>query len=221
MKARGEISNTYFYDARVPGRIAALLPEVQLFTTLRNPFTRVYSAYLYQKGAGEIEAGLSFAAALRRYPALIQQNYYAETLQNYLAYFPKNQLRITFYDDLQADPAGYIWCLYAFLGVDAQFPSQEIQHYYNEMVEARFHVLTRLGHRLARFLRRRQLYSWLNRAKQAEWLRHFFYRHLPPQAAHMDEAVWEMLAGHFIPQIKEVEQLTGRDLHHWYEPPHA
>lgn len=215
--AIGEMSNTYIYDPLVPARIAADLPRVKLFTILRNPFERLQSAFRYRQRSGEIETGLDLEEALARHPDLLTQNAYGDQLTRFLDVFPAEQLLILFYDDLTADPAGFIARLFAYVEVDDRFRPEVIYRRVNPAAKARLPVMAKLARRTADTLRRRQLYGLLDRAKRSPGIRRLLFKEAAPGANRPDPRLTARLQECFVPQIKQVEALTSRDLRHWYE----
>lgn len=214
----GEISNQYFYDPRVPQRIAECLPDVRIITVLRNPFERIRSVYHFMKRDGTLDQGTSMKRTLETHPELIGQNYYGDILKRYLKYFSLDKVLIAFYDDLKRDPEEFIRSILGFIGVDASFVPEAIYRHINPSVSSRFPWLTSAAYRIADGLRRWQLYSLLNSAKRSPAVRHILFRpdRHPDSRVAPSQHTSEALANHFVPQIKEVEQITGRDLSEWY-----
>jgi hypothetical protein len=216
--ATGEISNTYIYDPLVPARIAADLPQVKLFTILRNPFARLQSAFRYRQRSGELPPRLTLEEALDLHPDLLAQNAYGDQLARFLAVFPREQLLILFYDDLVADPAGFMARLFAYLQVDDRIQPAVIFRRVNPAVKARSPLAARLTRLAADTLRRWQLHGLLDRAKRSTAVRRLLFKESNPGVDQPDHRLNARLQTCFEPQIKQVETLTGRDLQHWYQP---
>jgi hypothetical protein len=216
--AIGEISNLYIYDPQVPSRIAGLLPDVRLITVLRNPYDRIRSVYLYRRRAGEIDLNLGFAEAIEAHPSILNNNNYGDQLTGYLKHFPRENLLIAFFDDLESDPGSFIERVFAFIGVESSFDSQAVFKRFNPAVDARAPLLARLVRYASGTLRKIQLYRLLERAKGSPFLRSLLFKSVDGDSKEMgySEQVERLLVDHFTPQIEKVEQLTGRSLEHWH-----
>ncbi len=139
----GEISPSYLFNARVPERIAAVLPDVKLIVMLRNPVDRAFSHFTMAQnlyGAPPLEGSLEaeFERIERegldwylqydhpreplRY-AYVTRGLYARALRRWFGYFPREQFLILRSEEFFADPAAVVAQTLAFLGVDpAAYP---------------------------------------------------------------------------------------------------
>lgn len=129
--AIGEASNMYLYRSEAADRIARALPEARLVAILRQPADRAFSSYLHLKREGR-EPAPDFEAALGLEQQRIANDwgflwryrdlgFYGRQLRAYLDRFPREQLLVHLYDDLERDPAGMMRRTYEFLGVDPSF----------------------------------------------------------------------------------------------------
>ncbi|HEX3693502.1 MAG TPA: sulfotransferase domain-containing protein [Solirubrobacteraceae bacterium] len=123
----GEASPPYLSHHWAPERVAALLPEVKLLVTLRNPVDRAYSQF--QMSRREKEEPLeSFAAAVaaeedrlsgersrmlsdswyNSWPigcwSYLMRGRYAEQLQRWLEFFPRERFHFLTLEQLASDP---------------------------------------------------------------------------------------------------------------------
>lgn len=122
----GEASPYYLYDPRVPERVAATLPDVQILVLLRDPVARAYSHYWERVDQG-VEP-LSFRAALAAEPGRVagelermhrdpfyysrahdwysyrDRGWYLPQLQRWFAVLPREQILILRSQDFYADP---------------------------------------------------------------------------------------------------------------------
>lgn len=117
----GEFSTSYLYSKATPNRIKNLYPGVKLIAILRQPVERAYSQYRNAIKAGEVSKDTQFEAYVKAEPSAIEQGLYAEQLERYYEYFPKEQVLVLKYEDSKADPAGFIKSIYRFLGVEDSF----------------------------------------------------------------------------------------------------
>jgi Sulfotransferase domain len=127
----GEKSTDYLESAVAARRIAHDLPKAKLVFILREPAARAYSNYLWTRMNGlETE---DFAAALaleerreRELPeqlkfarpfAYFSRGLYADLLAAYVDRFPREQILVLRYEDIDARPEGVAERLHRFLEV--------------------------------------------------------------------------------------------------------
>ncbi len=140
-RAVGEASTSYLCDPSVPARIQARLPDVRLLAILRNPFDRAFSSYqMYQRlGMDELTFQESVEHELARLEGRVAARdewrqhlhlgFYGRALKRYLGEFPRDQVGIYLYDDLEVEPTVLISGLYGFIGVDTSFrPNMSKRH---------------------------------------------------------------------------------------------
>lgn len=130
---------SYLFHPAAPERVAATLPEARLIALLRDPVERAYSHYQLMRRtrmeklsfeealaaeegrlAGEREQVLSdpyFRARHHRDHSYVARGLYAEQLERWLAYFPREQLLVLRAEDFRARPAEVFADVLAFIGV--------------------------------------------------------------------------------------------------------
>src|SRR5712692_9972003 len=133
-----EASPSYLFHPLAPERVAALVPRARLIVLLRDPVDRALSHYHHEVALGREE--LPFEDALAREeertrgevermlqdPAYFSEawwNYtyvargrYAEQLERWLAFFPREQLLVLASDELSDEPAETYARVLEFLG---------------------------------------------------------------------------------------------------------
>jgi len=222
----GESSTHYleFASPRVVERIHTALPGVRILTVLRHPVDRAYSRFTMFLGsgrAGDREFREWFLDDLEMFHAPLlperdQQHVVistADRLVLYLDRFTAESTKVMLYDDLQADPAGFMVEIYDFLGVDPSFkPDTSIRRntggvYRSRVVEVLFNRPNPI-----RWLARRLLPA-SSRIEGRDRIR----EKLLSSAPKLDPALRsELTAGEVIQrEIDDLEQLTGRDLSAW------
>lgn len=105
--------------AGVPERILAFNPHARFIYIMRDPLERTISHYWQRvRGWGERRGMLE---AIRRDPHYREVSDYARQLQLYLLHVGRERIYTLTYEELVADPALQLSCLYAWLGVDPSF----------------------------------------------------------------------------------------------------
>ena len=135
----GESSPYYLFHPHIPKRTFQALPNVKLIVLLRNPVDRAYSHHwlatneghetlLFEEAvkceverlAGEQEKILAneyYESYTHRHYAYLSRGIYANQLQNWMRYFPKEQFLILKSEDLYSDPVTIVKQTLEFLEV--------------------------------------------------------------------------------------------------------
>lgn len=217
-RAVGELSHDYILSSEVAARVAKDLPGVRLLTIVRNPVQRTFSNYLYLVRSGLTRA--PFADALREFPSLIDNSLYGRHLEAYWALFPESQLKILFFDDLEADPRWFAWQVFEFLGLEFL----ETIRYEERVLPAsrpRSALIARLLKSGADFARDLRLTNTVGVVKRSAFAR-LMYSPYPmserPRLSNADRAaLWQRFAD----DVCLLEARTGRDLAAWRPAPAA
>ena len=139
----GEGSVEYFFHPDAPFSAAAVVPKAKIFFLLRDPVVRAWSEYrMFVKSNHEKE---DFAVVVRRAMRwlsdseagplcesasklafnpvrYIRSGMYAELIEQWLHAFPREQIFISFAEDLFARPLELARSVYPFLGLSAYEP---------------------------------------------------------------------------------------------------
>ncbi len=217
---QGEASPAYLWDDAAPERIRGFAPAVRLVAVLRDPVERAFSQYLYFIQRGYF-GGLTFEQALGKRPDLVTRGLYAAQLKRYLAVFPREQLSLHFFEDLQRDNRAFLKAVQAFLGLPPFIP-ESIDEPRNVTGQPRFAWLNRLI-ALLRYPLRKYNPSLLMRLVRASGLARLQERvrlantrpleARPSITAHTRAALRET----FSQDILELQELIGRDLGAWID----
>lgn len=131
-KARGEFSVRYLTIPGIPERLSRLLPDVRLLVSLRNPVEQIQSWYWHLKRQGSMQCSLTgkaleLADAVRQKPELLlNPSRYFQHLMRWWQHFPRDQLLIVLYDDIQNAPRQVMRQIYEHVGVDPDYIPQSI-----------------------------------------------------------------------------------------------
>lgn len=123
----GEVTPNYLDHELAAARMALMLPNARLFVILRDPAERALSAYRFFRHQFR---SVSLAEACRR-PFLVELGCYAKHLRRLFAYYPREQVKILFYEDVLGQPAAVLRELFGFLGVDDSFVPPSLPILYN------------------------------------------------------------------------------------------
>lgn len=139
----GEASTSYarfpIVGPDVPARMVADNPDMKIILNVREPVARLKSECIQEikyrtYALGEtvtVESLDSFleqseASPLHR-AGKIEAGYYIEQLDRFLAHFPKEAVKVVFYEDFRDDPHAFIQDLVAFIGA-APAPPFDMAH---------------------------------------------------------------------------------------------
>jgi len=117
--ARGEASTTYTMFPHFHGtaaRIAKTLPDVRLVYVVRDPVERMRSAYTHAVALGSETRPM--AEALTEDLRYACPSLYATQLDQYLRWFPPEQVLLVSQDALRRDPHDVLRRVQSFIGVE-------------------------------------------------------------------------------------------------------
>jgi hypothetical protein len=139
-QAIGEATSSYLNAVAGIDRMHADLPGARLIVSLRHPVDRAYSSYLARCARG-IETSTPEDAL---WPGHIsfETSLYGERLQRYFGRFPREQVKVIFFDDLIARPQDTVRDVFRFLGLDPAFDADTATRH-NRSVVPRFARLNR------------------------------------------------------------------------------
>lgn len=117
-KIVGEICQDYLFHPEAAARIDHTLGPVKIMVSLRDPVERAWSSYLYMRKHGI--GPDTFAEALRSRPELLDHGRYATGLDRFAEFLPRELIHVALFDDLTADPQGFLDGVTDFLEIDRQ-----------------------------------------------------------------------------------------------------
>lgn len=219
--ARGEASPIYLYYPRTAERIRHHLPDVKLIAILRQPADRAYSQYLMKRRDG-LEP-LNFVEALAAEEQRMsngwshhwhfrRRGFYAAQLKRYFDLFKREQFKIYLYDDYVADPVGLMQDIFRFLNVDDSFvPDMSVRHNESKLPRSRaLQVFLTEPRGVKNFFKTFIPARWSRRI--GDGLRRQNVTK-PPLAPEVRRRLTEV----YREDIKELQDMLGRDLSHWLD----
>jgi hypothetical protein len=137
-KAIGEASTLYLFSKVAAKEIYRFNKNSKIIIVLRNPIERTYSHYLmdYSNNITNkifIEIINDYNPKLKKEwgtdSLCIEASLYYNQIKRYTDIFPRKNIHICFFEDLEKDPMNFIKKIYGFLGVDSNFsPNIEEKH---------------------------------------------------------------------------------------------
>ena len=218
-KKVGDLSTVYFFSEKSAERIKAFNPNLKLVVVLRNPIDRAYSHYLQDVKVGHISRKTDFETALSTMATIKEWGTYKTHLTAYLELFPKEQLKVILFDDIQLRPADVLEDLFSFLDINPQFQSKYLEKKINSaripksiMADAQL----RKGSKLLKKSKTGEKLWW---SLKHSWLLKKYY-HLNSQddtnLQPMNPKIREELFSYYYEDIKYIEELTGRKNLNWH-----
>lgn len=135
----GEGDPDYLFDAQVPARVSSVVPQAKLIVVLRDPVSRTRSHYEHNRARGQEPLSLSaaldkeperLAAQLERVRALdpeavkihnrfayVGRSLYAQQLERWFGFFPREQFLILKSEELFEQPVTTMAAVFRFLGL--------------------------------------------------------------------------------------------------------
>lgn len=221
--ARGDVSPCYlaFPEQSILG-IQAYVPHAKIIALLRQPAVRAYSSFLGLVRNGR-EEETDFRRALQleaegivrrgdgRQRRNFAESFYHAALERYFQHFPREQLRIYLYDDLQANALVLMQNIFRFIGVDDSFtPDTSIR--YNAAMWPRLQfapcITRKAEHLVFRVIRRFPV-------PVRQYVTTGFTRIARTETPPLDLALRSELTAAYRDDIMRTQELIGRDLSHW------
>jgi Sulfotransferase domain len=212
----GEIC-PYFIDPSARKRIRETLPDCRFICTFRDPVEHAYSNYTLLRRY--VWARGSFDKVLETRPHLDRGNRYASNLAGWFEQFGRDRVLVTWYDDLKADPQGYLDAIADFIGIarfklPASKPDGRAANSIERAPKSR-HLAQNARH-VMYWMRRHRCYRSMRLLERAGvWevcygRGEIFPRLTPEQEAKVRER--------YLPEVEALEKLLGCDLSAWKQP---
>lgn len=215
-KAIGECSTSYLYSSVAAKNIYHFNPEAKIIIILRNPLYRTFSHYLMAVRYGF--TALEFKDAMikdinkkekgwGKSELFIELSLYYEQLKNYFHVFPKEQIQVLFFDELNENPLQLINKCCNFLDIDTFTTIKDEKH--NVAVLPRNKAINKLLTETGM----KKFISVLGGEKLKNNIRGFFYKSNKRLALQEDDKLF--LKQIFYNDIEKTSQLLNKDLFKW------
>ena len=173
-KAVGELSHDYYFSEVAAERIHRDFQDIRLICCLREPVSRLLSAYAFDRTA-EVRSHVTLGEYAAQESVRVQYEYYRH-LKRFIDTFGRDHLLVVFYEDLLADPAAFIRSIYHFLGVDENHIPPTLHERINPARDARAESVALFAYRFALLLRRLGLANLVGHIKQSRIVNRLLYK---------------------------------------------
>ena len=207
---RGEVCQDYLAHPEAAERMADCLDEVRLMVTLRVPAERAFSSYLHMLRSGW-RAG-TFLEALSRHPELLDHGRYGTQLLRFRSRFGPDALHVAVFDDLQADPQGFLDAVTAWLGLRSVHLDQAQREPRLPAGRARSVALSRVVSRGAHVLRERDGGRLVGRVKRLPLVQRALYEPLADARPRMTEQERSVVQAALADEVRMLDDVHGLGL---------
>jgi hypothetical protein len=216
VRVRGEASPQYTQHPRgsgTPRRMHAVVPEAKLVYLVRDPIDRIVSAYMSAYAMGREDRTLADAVIPSPTNRYVCVSSYFMQLEQYLPYFPLDQILVVTREDLLARRRPTLRRVFRFLDVDDAFDTRRFDRVRNPSSGKR-----RVEHQ-PRWLPGRVTPAatgrvpWALRAR----VKRIVYRpfSVPVERPAVDHDLRQALVGELKPDVDRLRQLTGQAFEQW------
>lgn len=210
----GEVAPTYFASPAARDRIAQLLPHAKLVIIFRHPVQRLVSMYRMKRAYGII--GWSLDEALERDPEMIASSQYATHLREWQNQFGADQIRISLYEELSADPQCFIDGVTQHIGVPHfTLEKQQLQQVFSagRMTAPKSQLATRAATSMADWCKARRFDSVVAGVRNSSLLKLFIGggAPFPDVPSHTLARITDLVT----PEIEALEGILNTDLTAW------
>jgi len=215
-KAIGELTNEYCLSPQYAQRIKRHLPDVKLIVCLREPVERLVSRYINTK-TETMHRGTSFED-FAKLPEMLRESDYLANLKPFYEIFSADQILVSFFDDLNRNPAAFISRIYEFIGVTPDFMPPSLHRKVLAARESRIEWLGHVAYHTAQLLRSAGLANVIGAVKRNSHFERMMYRQTS-SAPQIPEEVIQSLKACFTVDYDELSRLIGQPLpQSWREP---
>ncbi|HTM15456.1 MAG TPA: sulfotransferase [Terracidiphilus sp.] len=210
----GEIAPTYFASPEARQRIAQNIPDAKIIAIFRDPVERAVSLYRLKIAYGMYR--WSLPEALHKDPELINSGLYWSHLSEWREFLPDEQLLVTIYDDLAADPQAFVSKVARFIGLEEPKLSQaQLRRVFSteRMTRPRSYLATRTATAFADWCKSRRLDHVVASVRDSALIKLFLGggESLPQMPSETIDELTEL----FRPEVEALELYLDRNLEHW------
>jgi hypothetical protein len=213
-----EICPNYFFKTDALERIKIHIPDCRIITTMRDPVDRLYSKYKLIRHSAGARSG-TLEETLIAWPSMGSGNRYAFHLKKCFEHFGRENVLVTIYDELRAQPQKYLNRVTDFMGAERIALSEltQISDDVNAFTRApKNRKLARKATRLMFWLQGHQAYGVINLLERSGLWEFCSGRGEPFPPLTLEEDA--RLRQRFLPEVEALEDMLAIDLSAWKKP---
>ena len=226
-KIKGEYTPGYLRHQETAKRIKQHFPQAKLICCLRDPLGILISRYYFRYSRGKSDSILDLNSYLKEIN--LERVKYFKNLTRFLKLFPRKQIIVLLYEDIEKNPQKFIQEIYKFLEVDSSIVPESALKKANETVtnKVRFRFLNKSLWRIRKFIRRKRHSKQIIKimrvlglnflAKKAFALNRRKGNFKTVKKAKPSEKIAREIKAELKEDIINLEKLINRDLSSWYE----
>jgi hypothetical protein len=206
----GEVCQDYLFHPEAADRIRKDLGFPKVMVSLRDPVDRAWSSWLYMRKMGQ--GPENFGDALRARPELLAHGRYATGLARFLEHWPRELVHVAVFDDLAADPQGFLDAVTDFLAVDPlPLPEKDLAAKL-PAAEARSLRVAATARHAADWVREHDGARLVGFVKRSPLVHQVLYRPIDRATVRPDPADVASVRRALTPEVAAMEDVVGRPL---------
>lgn len=206
-KFLGEYTSTYIYSRKAAERIKNHFPEIKIIVSLRNPIERFISHLPPDRKFDNLENNID----------LVDKGFYYKHLKVYFDLFPKENILVMIYENIEKDPRVFISKIYQFIGADSFFIPASLEKRINPKRRYKFSVMKKLLDSGTNFLDKGKTGVYLKKFLVRIGMRRVFYAideagSVRAEKTVIPEEIKKRLKDIYRDDVKKLEELLNREL---------
>ncbi|MBY0516564.1 MAG: sulfotransferase domain-containing protein [Bacteriovoracaceae bacterium] len=169
----GEICHRYFWHPDAPKRAYQFNKKFKLIFTLRDPFKRILSSYLYDRTL-YLKRDVTIFQYLNL-PVIKQTIQYSENILRWKSLFPNDQILITYFENLYQDPKSWLMPVWKHLNVEPHWNEEWMKHTW-EGRQVRSETFAHFAFQVSQLLRKQGFYQIVGKTKDNGLIEKMLYR---------------------------------------------
>jgi len=199
----GEITPNYYHNYRALDKIKNDLPDIKIIFILREPISRAYSQYqLYKQ---KYFKDLDFYEVINTNDGIKDHSLQGKYLRYISSVFPKENLHVIYYDEINDRPDLVIKNVFSFVGVEDSFVPESLGKRVNRVVfpDAQ-DFLKKIGCTW--------LIEFIKKTPLAEKIKNIAHKH---KKENIYGELKDSVKDEFLKDIEVIESIQKKDLSAW------